>query len=103
MKRYFINIIASRDLMAISDYFYSFNIEAGEKFFRDFNQKCGQLAAFPNLGKSYTEIQLDLRGIPLANYIIFYRLIEDGVEIMRVVSGKRDLPSLFQDTEKDNF
>ncbi len=99
MKRYVINIIASRDLREISDYFYSLNIEAGEQFFIQFSSKCKQLAAFPNLGRSYAEILPSLRGIPLQNYIIFYRLLEDGVEIMRVVSGRRDLPFLFQGQE----
>lgn len=99
MKRYLINIIASRDLMEISDYFYSINIEAGEQFIIQFSRKCEQLVAFPNLGRSYAEILPSLRGVPLQNYIIFYRLLEDGVEIMRVVSGRRDLPSLFPGKE----
>jgi len=99
MTRYVINIIASRDLMEISDYFYSRNIEAGERFLRKFNRKCEQLVAFPNLGRSYASIQPGLRGVPLENYVIFYRLIEYGIEIMRVVSGKRDLQTLFKDSE----
>lgn len=99
MKRYLINIIASRDLMEISDYFYSINIETGEQFFIQFSRKCEQLAALPNLGRSYAEILHSLRGVPLQNYIIFYRLLEDGVEIMRVVSGRRDFSSLFPGQE----
>jgi toxin ParE1/3/4 len=99
MNRYFINIVASQDLMAISDYFYLRNVEAGERFFQKFNRKCEQLVAFPNLGRSYANIQPGLRGVPLENYIVFYRTIEDGIEIMRVVSGRRDLQSLFQEPE----
>ncbi|MGL4619119.1 type II toxin-antitoxin system RelE/ParE family toxin [Chroococcidiopsis sp.] len=49
MTRYVINIVASRDLMKISDYFYSRNIEAGERFLQKFTRKCEQLVAFPNL------------------------------------------------------
>jgi toxin ParE1/3/4 len=99
MTRYVINIVASRDLREISDYFYSRNIEAGERFLQKFTRKCEQLVAFPNLGRSYTSIQPGLHGVPLENYVIFYRLIEDDIEIMRVVSGRRDLQSLFQDIE----
>ena len=40
-----------------------------------------------------------LRGLPLASYIIFYRIIDDGIEIIRVVSGYRDLESLFLEDE----
>lgn len=52
MSRYVINILASRDLNEIADYFAETNIEAGERFFREFNPKCQQLVSFPNSGKS---------------------------------------------------
>ncbi|MBE9017342.1 type II toxin-antitoxin system RelE/ParE family toxin [Chroococcidiopsis sp. CCALA 051] len=99
MTRYVINIVASRDLMEISDYFYSRNIEAGERFFQKFTRKCEQLVAFPNLGRSYASIQPGLRGVSLENYVIFYKVTENGIEIMRVVSGRRDLQSLFEVSE----
>ena len=96
MSRYLINILASRDLTEIADYFTTTNLEAGERFFREFNHKCQQLVAFPNSGKSYAQIRADLRGLSLENYIIFYRILDDGIEILRVVSGRRNLPSLFE-------
>ena len=65
MSRYVINILATRDLNEIADYFAETSLEAGERFFREFNRKCQQLVAFPNSGKSYAEIRSDLRGLPL--------------------------------------
>jgi len=50
MSRYVINILASRDLNEIADYFAENSLEAGERFFNDFNCKCQQLVAFPNSG-----------------------------------------------------
>ncbi len=98
MSRYVINILASRDLNEIADYFVQTNLEVGEHFFREFNRKCQQLAAFPNGGKSYGEIRTNLRGLSFEGYIIFYRLLDDGVEILRVVNGRRNLPSIFKDS-----
>ena len=97
MSRYVINILASRDLTKIADYFAENNLEAGERFFREFNRKCQQLVAFPNSGKSYAEIRPNLRGLSLDGYIIFYRVLDDGIEILRVVSGRRNFPSLFEE------
>jgi toxin ParE1/3/4 len=97
MSRYVINILASRDLNEIADYFAENNLEAGEQFFRAFNRKCQQLVAFPNSGKSYAEIRSNLRGISLEGYVIFYRVLDEGIEILRVVSGRRNFPSLFED------
>jgi toxin ParE1/3/4 len=97
MSRYVINILASQDLNKIADRFTETNLQAGEQFFSDFNRKCKQLVAFPNSGKSYAEIRSDLRGLSLDGYILFYRILEDGIEILRVVSGRRNFPSLFSD------
>jgi toxin ParE1/3/4 len=98
MKHYIINILASRDLNEIADYFAQNSIEAGERFFREFNRKCQQLVIFPSSGKSYAQIRPDLRGLPLEEYIIFYRVLDDGIEILRVVSGRRNFPSLFEES-----
>jgi toxin ParE1/3/4 len=98
MSRYVINVLASRDLNEIADYFAETSIEAGERFFREFNRKCQQLVSFPNSGKSYAQVRADLRGLPLESYIIFYRVLDDGVEILRVVSGRRNFPSLFEES-----
>lgn len=96
MSRYVINVLASQDLNEIADYFAENSLEAGEKFFRAFNRKCQQLIAFPNSGKSYAVIRSGLRGLSLEGYIIFYRVLDDGIEILRVVSGRRDFPPLFE-------
>jgi toxin ParE1/3/4 len=97
MSLYVINVLASRDLIEIADYFAETNVEVGERFFREFNSKCQQLVSFPRSGKSYGAIRSDLRGLSLEGYIIFYRILDDGIEILRVVSGRRNLPSLFSD------
>jgi toxin ParE1/3/4 len=92
---------ASQDLSAISDYFVSRNIDAGERLLQEFNQKCVKLLQFPNMGKSYAAIRPWLRGVPLDGYIIFYEVIEDGITILRVVSGRQNLETLF-DENLDN-
>lgn len=74
MTSYIISPLASRDLDDIFDYFAEFSVDAGERFIEDFNKKCRNLVAFPNIGRVYTEIESSLRGIPLSGYIIFYRV-----------------------------
>jgi len=102
MARYVINILASRDLNDISEYFASNNVRSGERFFEDFNRKCKQLVSFPQSGKAYESIYPNLKGVPLSGYIVFYRIVEDGIEILRVVSGRRALPSVFQEDQEND-
>lgn len=99
MKQYIISPEASLDLSEIIDYFTARNIEAGESFVDEFERKCKYLTNFPNMGRSYGNIQSGLRGIPLDSYIIPYRTINSGIEIVRVVSGYRNLESLFTESE----
>jgi toxin ParE1/3/4 len=98
MSRYVISLEASRDLEEIIDYFASRNVEAGEKFVTQL-KKCENLAKFPEMGRSYPEIVPSLRGVPLNSYIILYQVLEDGIVIVRVVSGYRNLESLFSDLD----
>jgi toxin ParE1/3/4 len=95
VSEYIISQPAIRDLESISAYFADVNIEAGEKFLQGFSNRCKQLASFPNSGRSYDDLQAGLRGLPLEGYVILYRTINDGIEIVRVASGRQDLQSLF--------
>ena len=97
MNQYIISTEAIRDMEQILDYLANTNINAGEKFLEEFSKKCRYLTEFPLMGRSYREIRPYLRGLPMKNYIIFYRLTEQGLEIMRVVKGERDLDALFSE------
>jgi toxin ParE1/3/4 len=97
MPSYLIAPSASRDLNKIADYFLAIDVEAGEKLIRKFSKRCQQLAQFPNSGRTYHHIKPFLRGLPIDGYIIFYRVIDDTVEILRVVNGRQDLNTLFSD------
>jgi toxin ParE1/3/4 len=97
MRSLRITIPASRDLETISEYFLESSVEAGDRFVEAFNQKCQYLARFPYIGKPYTQLKPGLRGILLMDYIVFYHLIGKDVEILRVLSGYRDLSSIFSE------
>jgi toxin ParE1/3/4 len=98
MSRSTISQTASRDLVEILDYFTNINIDAGERFIQEFEKKCKNMVNFPNMGRSYEDIAPFLRGIPIDGHIILYKVIDEEITIVRVVSGKRDLKSLFSDS-----
>lgn len=95
MSNCFLSRQASQDLDTIADYYLTRNIEAGENLFQEFTRKCENLVRFPSLGRSYGHIRPGMRGIPLDSYIIFYQIVNDGVEVLRVVGGRQDLEELF--------
>ncbi len=85
------------DLNDISSYFAKQNIEVGGKVLTLFTEKCTRLIDFPHMGKTYEFLRPGIRGIPLEGYIIFYRVIEIDIIILRVVSGKQNFTNLFDD------
>jgi len=87
------------DINEICDYLLNFNLDSATEFLSLIENKCQFLAEFPNMGRSYAELLPELRGISVNPYIIFYRLIKDDVEIIRVVNGYRNLESLFSESE----
>ncbi len=97
MPQYTISPQAIRDLEEIIDYFKEKNVEAGDRLLNEFTKKCRYLTQFPLIGRSYSQIRSYLRGIPMQNYIIFYRVIDDGLEIMRVIRGDRNLEAMSEE------
>jgi toxin ParE1/3/4 len=49
------------------------------------------------MGKSRDKIFVGLRSFPVKSYLVFYALTEDGVEIYRVLHGRRDIEELFEE------
>lgn len=97
--RCYVSADASRDLDAIGDYFVERSVEAGERLLQEFVKKCERLIQFPKMGRSYEQVKAGLRGIPLDGYIIFYKIVEDGIEVLRVLNGRQDLEAIFEDEE----
>jgi toxin ParE1/3/4 len=57
--------------------------------------RCALLAKHPQLGPERADIRPGLRYLVVERYVILYRMVEGGVEIVRVVHGARNLPNLF--------
>lgn len=49
------------------------------------------LATNPEIGKRRNEIKHGLYSLPYASHIIFYRILENQIRIVRVLHGSRDL------------
>jgi toxin ParE1/3/4 len=98
MSRSAISDEAIEDLDRISEYFLQNNLETGEQFLQAFNAKCQQLISFPKMGRSYSHLRAGVRGIALRRFILDQTSGASEtlyIEILRVVSGKRDLNAIF--------
>ena len=53
------------------------------------------LAQFPTMGVSRDRLLEGLRSFPVKPYIVFYILIPDGIEILRIIHQSRDIEDYF--------
>ena len=59
-----------------------------------FRQKFAMLARQPLIGEACDDLRPGLRLVPLGNYVIYYRVDDDHVTIVRVLHGGRDATRL---------
>ncbi|EKD26855.1 MAG: plasmid stabilization system [uncultured bacterium] len=54
---------------------------------------CVLVGQNPNIGKNRDELKNGLKSFPTENYLIFYRVKIECVEIARILHGSRDITS----------
>jgi toxin ParE1/3/4 len=83
------------DLVEISLHIAEANPSAADRWLDVIGEKCQMLSRMPEIGKRRLDLAPGLRSLAVGNYVIFYRPISDGIQIIRVLHGARDIPSLF--------
>ena len=96
MSRYRLAGAAKDDLSDIYSYISQHNPVAASQLQGRFFDTFSRLGRMPGMGTAMTELgRGDLRAFPVGNYVVFYRPLSHGVDIVRVVHGARDFDSLF--------
>lgn len=86
---------AEWDLREIWRYVAQDNLAAADSLIKRIGEKCQMLAAHPEMGQRRPELSPDLRSFVVGNYVVFYRPIEQGIEVARVIHSARDIDALF--------
>jgi plasmid stabilization system protein ParE len=83
------------DLQLIRDFIALDNIEAAERVIDQFFVTFEQLAAWPKTGHVRTDLtSKDVRFWPVGSYLVVYRDHSEGIQIVAVLHGSRDVPSV---------
>jgi toxin ParE1/3/4 len=85
---------AKMELEEIGDHIAEDSTGNAKRFIERLTQKFEALGRHPMIGRARPQLRADLRSFPYAAYLILYRIIDDGVEIVRVVHAARDLDQL---------
>jgi toxin ParE1/3/4 len=92
---------AESDLAEIIEYLQRNNPSAAEQYAKAFAEKGQALSRFPEIGRSRPEIAPELRSTLVKPFVIFYRIKDDVVQILRILHGKRDLRRILQEESEE--
>jgi toxin ParE1/3/4 len=87
---------AAADLWEIALYIARDNEDAAYRLIDTIDEKLEMLAQHPGGGQARPELLDNLRSFPVGRYIIFYRPINEGIEVLRVLHGARNLRKAFR-------
>jgi toxin ParE1/3/4 len=88
---------AVTDILEIVERIANDNPTAAGRFLEEIDRLLTRLSEFPGLGPARDELLPGLRSIPHSNYLLFYRPVTNGIELVRVLHGARDLEELFKE------
>ncbi len=81
------------NLREIRRYIERDNTQAAKNTVRDIRKKCHTYASNPYIGRLSAEYGENVRRFPCGSYVVFYESIEDGIAIVHVFHGARNLRS----------
>ncbi len=97
MKPYRLSPAAETDLEDIHAYIALDNPDAADRVIAEIRDAARRLARVPHLGHQRLDLtDQPVRFFPIYTYLIVYKPETNPLEIARVLSGYRDLASLFQ-------
>jgi toxin ParE1/3/4 len=91
MARYTKRPKAQADLLEIWLYVAQDSARAADRLLDRIEAQCRLLADNPRLGKARPEIASDARAWIVGRYLVLYRERDEGIEVVRVVHGAREI------------
>jgi toxin ParE1/3/4 len=94
-KKLMISEAAVSDLTEIWIYISEDTSNTADSFIDKIYEKCELISENPHIGRQRDELMKGIRSFPMRRYLIFYRIRSEVVEIVRILSGYRDLEEIF--------
>ncbi len=86
---------AEIDLLEIWLYIAEDSLENADRFQDKLVSKARKLSESNEIGMDRPELGQDLKSFPVNRYLLYYRVIQTGIELIRVLHGSRDVQALF--------
>jgi toxin ParE1/3/4 len=88
--------LAELDLLNIWNYIADDSFDRADDFLYRIESKLQTLAQNPGMGRRREELMAGLQSFPIDHYVVFYQEITNGIDVIRVLHGSRDIEEIFR-------
>lgn len=85
---------AQEDLIEIWVFIAQDDPSAADRHLDRLEEICGLLADSPRIGPARDDIREGMRYFVVDEYLIFYRIVDESIEVVRVLHGRREIQDL---------
>ena len=89
-----ISDLAQVDSLDIWDFLEVQNVSKADRFLDAMTAQFEQFINFPEMGRRREEFGNNYRSFVVRDYVVFYRILGETIEISRVLHGSRNLEGL---------
>ncbi len=86
--------LAETDILEIWDYIAADSLAAADRWIDHLDEQFRVLATQPMMGRARDELAPRVRSFPFGRYVVFYVPLDDGIDVVRVLHGARDIDAV---------
>lgn len=88
--------LAALDILDIWAHIADDNLAAADRWVDGLDVAFSRLATQPMMGRARPGLAPDLRSLPFRRYVIYYLPLHDGIDVVRVLHGARDVDGVLE-------
>ncbi|MCE2644658.1 MAG: type II toxin-antitoxin system RelE/ParE family toxin [Burkholderiaceae bacterium] len=87
--------LAQTDILDIWDFIADDSVAAADRWVDVLDAQFRVLATQPMMGRAREELAPGVRSFPVGRYVVFFVPLVDGIDVVRVLHGARDIDAMF--------
>lgn len=87
---------AETDILEIWDYIAEDSMVEADRWVDRLDERFALWATQPMMGRSRDELAPGVRSLAFGRYVVFFEPLQDGIDVVRVLHGTRDIDANFE-------
>ncbi len=87
---------AEADILEIWGYIAEDSVVEADRWVDRLDEKFSLWASQPMMGRSRDELVPGIRSLVFGRYVVFFEPLPDGIDVVRVLHGSRDIDASFE-------